>query len=61
MRYLIKSYLFLGILIGAILLLTALGYVADKWLDNSPFLLILGIVLGLIIGFYEIAKVTFKK
>lgn len=48
-------------LIGAILILGALGYFLDKWRDSSPLFLILGLVIGIIVGFYEIAKIIWAK
>ena len=48
-------------LIGAILILGTLGYFIDKWLDSSPLFLILGLAIGIIIGFYEIAKIIWSK
>ena len=48
-------------LIGAVLGLTLLGYFIDEKLGTSPWMLTIGIVLGLVIGLYEIAKVSFKK
>ncbi len=48
-------------LIGSVLLLTLLGYFADRWLGSSPILMIIGIILGLVVGLYEIARVVFKK
>jgi F0F1-type ATP synthase assembly protein I len=47
-------------LIGAILLLGGLGYLADSWLGTEPWLLLLGLVLGLVIGFYELARVVWR-
>ena len=43
-------------LIGAILLLGALGYAADSWLGTSPWLLLIGLLLGIVVGFYELAR-----
>ncbi|MEE9573311.1 MAG: AtpZ/AtpI family protein [Candidatus Neomarinimicrobiota bacterium] len=48
-------------LIGAILILGTLGYFIDKWQDSSPLFLILGLVIGIIVGFYEIAKIIWAK
>ena len=48
-------------LIGSVLILGALGYFIDKWRDSSPLFLILGLVIGIIVGFYEIAKIIWKK
>ncbi|HQX80936.1 MAG TPA: AtpZ/AtpI family protein [Vicinamibacterales bacterium] len=41
-------------LTGGILLLGGLGYVADRWLGTSPWLLISGLVLGIVVGFYAL-------
>ena len=48
-------------LIGSILILGALGYFIDKWRDTSPLFLLIGLLLGIIIGFYEIAKAIWAK
>jgi F0F1-type ATP synthase assembly protein I len=42
-------------LIAAILVFGAAGYVLDRTLDTSPWLLIGGIGVGLIVGFYALA------
>jgi F0F1-type ATP synthase assembly protein I len=43
-------------LIGAIILLGGIGYVIDEWRGTSPWFLLGGLLLGLIVGFYELAK-----
>ena len=43
-------------LIGAIILLGGLGYAIDEWRGTSPWFLFGGVILGLIVGFYELAK-----
>lgn len=48
-------------LIGAILLLGGLGYGLDRWLSTSPWFLLAGLLLGLIIGFYELAKTVWRR
>jgi len=48
-------------LIGAIIVLGLIGYAADYWLGASPWLLLVGLLLGVIVGFYELAKVVFKR
>ena len=45
-------------LIGGIILLGGLGYVLDGRLGTQPWLLVGGLVLGIIVGFYEIVKAT---
>jgi F0F1-type ATP synthase assembly protein I len=48
-------------LIGAILLLGGIGYALDEWRGTSPWGLFGGLVLGLIVGFYELAKTLWKS
>lgn len=46
-------------LIGAILLLGGLGYAVDAWLGSTPWGLIGGLLLGIVVGFYELARTVF--
>jgi len=46
-------------LIGAILVLGAIGYALDKWRGTSPWFLLGGLLLGLIVGFYDLVMVVF--
>jgi F0F1-type ATP synthase assembly protein I len=48
-------------LIGAIFLLGGIGYAVDRWLGTSPWFLLGGLLLGLIVGFYELAKTVWHK
>ena len=48
------------ILVGAILLLGGIGYLIDRWADTSPWFLMGGLLLGIIVGFYELAKTVFR-
>lgn len=48
-------------LIGAIVLLGGIGYAVDQWRGTSPWGLLGGLVLGLIVGFYELAKTIWKS
>jgi|WetSurMetagenome_2_1015567.scaffolds.fasta_scaffold39733_5 F0F1-type ATP synthase assembly protein I len=47
-------------LIGAIIMLGLIGYWLDRWLGCSPWFLLGGLLLGIIIGFYNLAKVIWK-
>ena len=47
-------------LIGAILLLGGIGFVVDRWLETSPWFLLAGLLLGIVVGFYELAKTVWK-
>lgn len=48
-------------LIGAILLLGGLGYAADSWWSTSPWGLLAGLALGILVGFYELVKTVFRR
>ena len=48
-------------LIGAICLLGGLGYLADRWLNTAPWLLLTGLFLGIVVGFYELARVIWRR
>ena len=48
-------------LIGAICLLGGLGYLADRWLNSAPWLLLTGLLLGIVVGFYELAKTIWRR
>ncbi len=40
--------------------LTGLGWVLDRWLGTAPWMLVGGIVLGSIVGFYQFVRLTSK-
>ena len=48
-------------LIGAIILLGGIGYALDEWRGTSPWFLLGGLLLGLVVGFYDLAKTVFGK
>jgi F0F1-type ATP synthase assembly protein I len=48
-------------LIGAIILLGGLGYAVDAWRGTAPWGLLAGLLLGLVVGFYELAKSVWHK
>lgn len=45
-------------LTGGILVMGGLGYAADRWLGTAPWLLLTGLVLGMLAGFYALVKAT---
>ncbi|MDP6499561.1 MAG: AtpZ/AtpI family protein [Candidatus Marinimicrobia bacterium] len=47
-------------LLAAVLFLGALGYFLDQFFNTSPLWLLIGLSLGIVIGFYELAKTVFK-
>jgi F0F1-type ATP synthase assembly protein I len=48
-------------LIGAILLLGGGGYALDYWRGTSPWFLLAGLLLGVVVGFYELAKTVWHR
>jgi len=48
-------------LIGAILMLGGIGYLVDRWCGTSHWFLLAGLVLGLIVGFYQLARTVWRK
>jgi len=48
-------------LIGAILLLGGIGYAVDAWRGTAHWFLLAGLLLGLIVGFVDLARVVWKK
>ncbi len=43
-------------LVGAIVVLGGLGYAVDQWLGSKPWGAFVGLMLGLVVGFYELVK-----
>jgi len=54
--YMNASYMLLGSILG----LGLLGYFLDQWLNTSPWLLVAGLLLGVVIGIWELARVSLK-
>jgi len=48
-------------LIGAIILLGGLGYGFDKWRGTSPWGVFIGLMLGIVVGFYELIKTSWRR
>ena len=48
-------------LIGAIILLGGIGYAIDERWETSPWFLLGGLLLGLVVGFYELAKAVWRR
>ena len=48
-------------LIGAIVVLGGLGYGFDLWRGTSPWGAFTGLLLGIVVGFYELVKTMWKR
>ena len=47
-------------LIASILIFTYFGLIIDRKIDTSPIAILIGMLLGIIIGFYHLIKVVSK-
>ena len=43
------------------MLLGGLGYALDRWLDTAPWGLVIGLALGIIVGFYELVRTVWRR
>jgi F0F1-type ATP synthase assembly protein I len=48
-------------LVGALLLLGGIGYAVDRWQGTTPWFLLGGLLLGVVVGFYELVKATNRR
>jgi F0F1-type ATP synthase assembly protein I len=48
-------------LVGGIILLGALGYGFDQWRGTSPWGVVTGLLLGIVVGFYELIKTVWRR
>ena len=48
-------------LLASILLLGSIGFFLDRYLNSPPFYIVIGLFLGILIGFYGLGKTVFKK
>jgi F0F1-type ATP synthase assembly protein I len=47
--------------VGALLLLGGIGYAVDRWQGTTPWFLLGGLLLGVVVGFYELVKATNRR
>lgn len=47
-------------LFAAVVSMGLIGWLLDRWLGTSPWLLVVGLVLGAAAGFYEFVRLTSK-
>jgi F0F1-type ATP synthase assembly protein I len=48
-------------LVGAILLFGAAGYLLDRWLMTTPWLLMVGLLTGIAVGFLGLLRVVRRR
>ena len=47
-------------LFASVIGLGGIGWLLDRWLGTAPWLLVAGIVLGSVVGFYQFVRLTSK-
>ena len=47
-------------LFASVVSLCGVGWLLDRWLGTDPWLLVIGIVLGAVAGFYQFIRMTSK-
>lgn len=45
-------------LVGAILIFLGIGWALDKYFQTAPVLLVSGVILGTIVGFYQFMRIS---
>ena len=47
-------------LFASVIGLGGVGWLFDRWLASAPWLLVAGLVLGAVVGFYQFVRLTSK-
>lgn len=48
-------------LVGSILVCMGIGWAADKYFNSSPWGIVVGIILGAILGFYQFVRISSQE
>ena len=48
-------------LIAAILVCGGIGFGLDRWLGTEPWLLVGGLLFGIVVGFFELARIVWRQ
>ena len=48
-------------LVGGILVLGGIGFAVDHYRGTAPWGVIIGLVLGVVVGFYDLVKSTWQR
>jgi F0F1-type ATP synthase assembly protein I len=48
-------------LVGGIVVLGGLGYAFDAWRSTEPWGLVIGLALGVVVGFYQLIKTVSRR
>ncbi|MDQ2977271.1 MAG: AtpZ/AtpI family protein [Acidobacteriota bacterium] len=48
------------VLFSSVISFCGAGWLLDRWLGTKPWLLVIGIVLGAVAGFYQFIRLTSK-
>ena len=48
-------------LVGGIILLGGIGYAVDRWWGSAPWGVVIGLALGIVVGFYELIRTAWPR
>jgi F0F1-type ATP synthase assembly protein I len=48
-------------LVGAVIVLGGIGYALDQWTGSSPWFLVAGLIVGISVGFYNLANTVWRR
>ena len=49
------------VLIGAVMAFGGVGYMLDLFVDTAPWFLLVGLLAGVCVGFYNLVKTTWRR
>ena len=48
-------------LVGAVIVLGGIGYALDQWTGSAPWFLVAGLIVGISLGFYNLANTVCRR
>lgn len=48
-------------LVGAVIVLGGIGYALDQWTGSAPWFLVAGLIVGISLGFYNLANTVWRR
>ena len=48
-------------LVGAVIVFGGIGYALDQWTGSAPWFLFAGLIVGISLGFYNLANTVWRR
>jgi len=48
-------------LVGAVIVFGGIGYALDQWTGSAPWFLVAGVIVGISLGFYNLANTVWRR